>query len=121
MPLGEMKQIMRQLQFIHSIRFMVSSLDSLSRNLAGENGMVCKECRSEAELMQINENYVTHGTCGKCQAVSHQKLGTDLIFDNLRVGHTGEQFPEKEFIPTNTWKTGKSSKRTPRSKLSTEN
>ena len=66
MPLGEMKQVMRQLQFINCIRFMASTLDLLSKNLVGTNGMVCKECRSEAELMLIDENYVTHGMCVKC-------------------------------------------------------
>ena len=65
-PLGQTKQIMRQLQFSDSIRLMVSSLDCLSRNLVEVNGMVCKECRSEAELTHINENYVAHGTCGIC-------------------------------------------------------
>ena len=65
-PSGEMKQIMRQLQFNNSVRFMASSLDSLSRNLVEVNGMVRKECRSKTELKHIDENYGTHGTCGKC-------------------------------------------------------
>ena len=42
--------------------------------------------------MHINENYIAHGTCGKCKGVSHRKLEIDPIFDNLRVGHTDEQF-----------------------------
>ena len=67
MPSGEMKQIMRQLQFIDRVRFMATSLDSLSRNLVEVNGMVCKESRSEADLTHISENYFAHGTCGKCQ------------------------------------------------------
>ena len=68
----------------------MSSLDSLSRNLVGVNGMVFKECGSQAELTHINENYVAHGTCGKCQDA--RKLEIDPIFDNLRVGHMDEQF-----------------------------
>ena len=44
---------------------MSSSLDLLSRNLVGVNGMVCKGCGSEAELTHIDENYVAHGMCGK--------------------------------------------------------
>ena len=57
---------MRQLQFIDSVRFMSSSLDSLSENLIGVNGMVCEACRNKAELTHIDENYVAHGMCGKC-------------------------------------------------------
>ena len=58
--MSERKQI--KLQFIDSVRFMASSLDLLSRNLVVVNGMMCKGCRSEAELTHINENYVAHGT-----------------------------------------------------------
>ena len=68
--------------------------------------MVCKEYRSEAEFMHINENYFAHGTCGKCQSVSHHKLEISSIFDNLRVGHMDKRFQlllRKEFIPTNAW------------------
>ena len=71
---------------------MISSLDSLSRNLVGTNGMTCEECKSKTELMQIDENYVAHVTCGECRGTSYQKLKTDLIFSNLRVGQTDEQF-----------------------------
>ena len=42
---GKTKEKKIQLRFINSIKFMVSSLDSLARNLAGVNGMMCK-CRS---------------------------------------------------------------------------
>ena len=65
-PEYKKKQITRWLRFIDSARFMLSSLDSLSRNLVGANGIVCEGCRNEAELTNINENYVAHGTCGKC-------------------------------------------------------
>ena len=91
-PLGEMKQIKRQLRLTDSIGFMSSSLDSLSRNLVGMNGMECEGCRSKAELTHIDENYVAHGTCVKCWGASHWKLEIDLIFDNLRVSHTDKQF-----------------------------
>ena len=83
-PLGETKQIKRQLLFIDSVRFMGSSLDTLSRNLVRLNGMVCIGYGSKVELTHINENYVTHGMCGKCRGPSHQKLEIDPIFDNLR-------------------------------------
>ena len=52
---------------------MSSSLDSLYRNLVGVNEIVCKGCESEAELTNIDENYVAHGTCGKCRGASHGK------------------------------------------------
>ena len=61
--LGETNRVIRQLQFSNSVRFIVSSLESLSRNLVGTNGMACKECRSEVELRHIDESYITHGTC----------------------------------------------------------
>ena len=67
---------------------MVDSLDSLSRNLVGANGMICKECGSEVELKHIDENFVAHGMCGKCRDASYHKLEINPIFDNLRVGHT---------------------------------
>ena len=71
---------------------MASSLDSLNRNLVGVNEMMCNQCKSEAELVHIDENCVAHGMCGKCRDACHRKLEIDLIFDNLRVGHMEEQF-----------------------------
>ena len=53
---------------------MSSSLDLFSRKLVDVNGMVCKRCGSEAELIHINENYVSHGMCGKYLDANHQKL-----------------------------------------------
>ena len=70
---------------------MASNLDSLSRNLVGTNGMTCNQCKSEAELTNIAENYVAHGTCGKCRGDNHQKLEIEPIFDNLRVGQMDKQ------------------------------
>ena len=70
----------------------MSNLESLSKNLVEANGMMCEDCRSEVEHTHIDKNYITHGTCGKCQSTSHQKLEIDSIFNNLRVGHTDKQF-----------------------------
>ena len=78
--------------FIDSIMFMASSLDSLARNLVGVNGLTCNKCRSQDELSHIDENYVAHLNCAKCQSDTHCKLTINLIFDNLRVGHMDEQF-----------------------------
>ena len=58
-----------QLRFINSIRVMVRSLDSLTRNLVRVNGMMCNQCKSETELSHIDENYVAHGMRGKLHQV----------------------------------------------------
>ena len=71
---------------------MESSLDLLSRNLAGMNGMVCEGCGSKVKLTHIDENYIAHGTCGQCQGASHHELEIDPIFGNLRVDCMDEQF-----------------------------
>ena len=89
---GRIKKKKIQLRFMGSIRFMASSLDSLPRNLVGENGIMCNQCKSETELTHINENYIAHGMCTRCQGSSLFKLTIDLIFDNLRVGYMDEQF-----------------------------
>ena len=77
--LDKKKQIMRQLQFIDSVRFMPSSLDSPPRNLVGVNGMVCEGYVSEVKLTHIDENYAAYGLCGKCRGASHQKLEINPI------------------------------------------
>ena len=43
-------------------------------------------------LPTFDQNYVAHGMCGKCHSASHQKLEIDRNFNNLRAGHTNEQF-----------------------------
>ena len=71
---------------------MANSLGTLSRNLVGINGMTCNQCRSKAELTNIDGNYVAHGTSGKCGGDSHWKLEIKSIFDNLRAGQMDRQF-----------------------------
>ena len=87
-----------QPRFIDSAQFMVSSLDSLSRNLVEINGMRCNQSKRKAELTNIDGNYVAHGACGKCGRDNHRKLRIKPIFDNLRVRHTDEQFLKKESL-----------------------
>ena len=126
-PLGKKKQITRGLQFIDSVKFMSSSLDSLSRNLVGVNGMVCKRCESATELTHIDENYVAHGTCGKCRCASHWKLEILRFYSIISYSviwmNSSDCCSEGEFIPTNMWMIERSLKRTssPQLKHSTAN
>ena len=89
---GRIKEKKIQVRFIDSIRFMASSLDSLTRNLVGVNGMMFNQCKNETELSHIDENYIAHGMCIRCRGNSHHKLMINPIFDNLRVSHMDEQF-----------------------------
>ena len=69
---------------------MGSSLDSLSSNLVGVNGMTCNLCGESCE------NYVSLGKCKDCYSgYSKRQLKKNFIFDNflnLRVSHNDEQF-----------------------------
>ena len=64
--LDEVKEKKIELRFIDSIRFMASSLDSLSSNLVGVSGMVCNECGGSCEFNHVNEDYIAHGKCRYC-------------------------------------------------------
>ena len=93
---GRIKKKKFWLRFFDSITFMGSSLVSLSSNLVEVNGMMWNQCKSKTELGDMDDNYVAHGMCGTRRRPlagdSHWNLGIDLIFDNLRVGNTNEQF-----------------------------
>ena len=94
--LGKIKEKKIQLRFIDSMRFMASSLDSLTNNLVGAGGMPCNVCEESCEITHIDKDYIAHGKCKKCYSgYSKHKLNKYFIFDNfghLRVGHNDEQF-----------------------------
>ena len=56
--LGKVKEKKIQLRFIGSIRFMGSSLDSLSSNLVGVNGMICNLC-GERNVRIVTQDIVS--------------------------------------------------------------
>ena len=93
---GEIKEKKIQPRIINSIRFMASSLDSVTNNLVGVSGMVCGNCGGSCELTHRDEDYVVQGKCrncysgyGKCQLTVDSILNN---FDNVHDGHTDEQF-----------------------------
>ena len=93
---------------------MAGSLDELSSNLVGVNGMVCNVCGDSCELTHIDESYVAHGKCKKCYlGYSKRQLSVNSNFDNLRVSHNDEQFRLllRKFIRMNTCQVGISSRK----------
>ena len=71
----------------------MSSLDALSSNPAGVNGMVCNVCGESCEFTDVDEYYVAHGKCRNCYSeYSKHQLSVNSNFDNLRVSHNDEQF-----------------------------
>ena len=83
--LGKIKEKKIQLRFIDIMRFMASSLDSLTNNLFGVSGMPCNECEASCKFTHMDEYYVAHGKrrncfCGYCK---HQ-LSANSSFDKSK-------------------------------------
>ena len=91
--LGKIKEKNIQLRFIDSMRFMASSLDSLTNNLVGVSGMSFNVCEKSCEFTHVDEYYVAHGKYKKCYSgYSKHQLSVNSNFDNLRASHNDEQF-----------------------------
>ena len=58
--------------------------------------MTCDLCKESCEVTHIDQNYVAHGKCRNCYSgYGKRQLNKSFIynnFDNLRTGHTDEQF-----------------------------
>ena len=91
--LGKIKEKKIQLRFIDSMRFMASSLDSLTNNLVGVSGMPCNECGESCEFTHVDEDYVAHGKCRDFYSgYSKRQLSVNSSFDNLGVSYNDQQF-----------------------------
>ena len=55
-----------QLRFIHSCRFMASSLDILASNLCGTSGIQRDKCKDNMEVINISSEYISSLGCERC-------------------------------------------------------
>ena len=90
------KEKKTQLRFIDSMKFMATSLQSLTNNLVGVGEMKCNLCKEDCDLAYIDECYVVHAECMKCHTgYNKRQLNEKVILDNflnLRFDHTDKQF-----------------------------
>ena len=90
---GEVKGKKIQLRYIDSMRFIASSLDSLTSNLVGMSGMVCNNCGGSCECAHVNEDYIAHEKCRNCYSgCSKHQLNILNEFDNAN-GETRTRKP----------------------------
>ena len=52
-----------QSRFINSMKFMVTSSESSTNNLARVGEMICNLCKEDCDLGYMNECYIVHATC----------------------------------------------------------
>ena len=95
---GEVKEKKIQLRFIDSIRFMASSVHSLSMNLVGVSGMVYNECEGSCEFTHVNEDYVAHGKCGNCYS-GYSKRQLNTLNDFMIINEQFRLPPRKGVYP----------------------
>ena len=76
-----------KLRFIDSFRFTSSSLDKLSSNLCGTNGIQRDKCKGNMELINISSHYIASFGCERYRTKKTKDLGEQVLKKNFK--HTG--------------------------------